>query len=63
MGNMEIKKIMKINEKKYLGDGVYIEHNGYHWVLTTENGIEVTNTIYLDSYVAQALLDVLNPRK
>ncbi len=33
--------------KEYLGDGVYVDHDGVHIVLTTENGIEATNTIYL----------------
>lgn len=34
--------------KQYLGDGVYIETDGYGWTLTTENGVQVTNTIYLE---------------
>ena len=32
----------------YLGDGVYVDIDGLNVVLTTENGVEVTNTIYLD---------------
>ena len=35
-------------KKVYLGDGVYAEYDGYHIVLTTEDGVKVTNTIYLD---------------
>ena len=36
-------------KKQYLGDGVYVEvDSAGRIVLTTENGIEVTNTIYLD---------------
>jgi len=42
--------------KQYLGDGVYVTYDGYHLILTTENGIETTNTIYLDSVVYSALL-------
>lgn len=42
--------------KQYLGDGVYIEFDGYSLILTTENGIEVTNTIYLEPDVYHALL-------
>ncbi len=38
-------------DKQYLGDGVYIANDGYHLVLTTENGIETTNTIYMDGNV------------
>lgn len=35
--------------KRYLGDGVYAEwcEDGYSIRLTTENGVEVTNTIVL----------------
>lgn len=38
-------------DKKYLGDGVYAEFDGYHIVLTTENGAEVTNTIFMEPAV------------
>jgi hypothetical protein len=34
--------------KEYIGDGVYIDHDGYHFVLTAENGMEVTNIIYIE---------------
>ena len=37
--------------KHYLGDGVYIEFDGFTIILTTENGIEVTNTIVLEPEV------------
>lgn len=37
-----------VPEKTYLGDGVYAGHDGYHIVLTAENGLAVTNTVYLD---------------
>ena len=46
--------------KKYLGDGVYaVEDDAGTIVLTTENGIDVTNTIYLDPDVINALQDYL----
>jgi hypothetical protein len=41
--------------KDYIGDGVYVEFDGYGLVLTTENGIEVTNTIVLEPDVFLAL--------
>ena len=47
------------DNKEYLGDGVYVESNNHEIILTTENGIEIINTIYLDIDVAQKLLDVL----
>ena len=50
--------------KEYLGDGVYVEWVYAEWedmdtlVLTTENGYrKISNTIYLDSTIIQALLD------
>jgi hypothetical protein len=44
-------------QKTYLGDGVYAEadDDGLSVTLTTENGIAVTNTIYLEAEVLDAL--------
>jgi hypothetical protein len=42
--------------KQYLGDGVYICYDGFHFVLTTENGISVTNKICLDGETIKALI-------
>jgi len=41
--------------KRYLGDGVYVDRNELGLVLTTENGIAVTNTIVLEPEVWTAL--------
>ena len=41
--------------KVYLGDAVYAMWDGYAVVLTTEDGVSVTNRIVLDSQVLQAL--------
>ena len=43
--------------KQYLGDSVYAEYdeNG-QIILTTENGLDVTNKIYLEPEVLQALV-------
>lgn len=41
--------------KEYLGDSVYVDHNGHKVVLTTEQGGDVTNRIYLSPEVVQAL--------
>ena len=46
---------MELPAKRYIGDGVYVEHNGFGIVLTTENGIEVTNRIVLEPEVVVAL--------
>ncbi len=34
--------------KEYLGDGVYLDFDGFHIILTTEDGVSVTNTIFLE---------------
>jgi hypothetical protein len=41
--------------KTYLGDGVYANENGEYVVLTTEDGITITNTVYIDEDVWRAL--------
>lgn len=43
--------------KTYIGDGVYAEKNAFHQVvLTTEDGVCATNTIYLEPEVVEALV-------
>ncbi len=44
------------NYKRYLGDGAYVEFDGYNIVLTTSNGIVNTNTIALDPEIFDALI-------
>lgn len=41
-------------EKDYLGDGVYVEYDGYQIKLTTFDGISTTNTIYLEPSVLKS---------
>jgi hypothetical protein len=41
--------------KTYLGDGVYAEYEDYEVILTTENGMEVTNRIVLEAEVLESL--------
>lgn len=48
-----------MKEKVYLGDGVYAQNDGFGIVLTTEDGIRVTNEIYLEPQVYQKLLDYM----
>jgi hypothetical protein len=44
-------------DKVFLGDGVYAQWNGESATLTTEDGISITNTIYLKIETIAALLD------
>jgi hypothetical protein len=41
-------------DKEHLGDGCYCEFDGFHFVLTAEDGISVQSTVYLDPYVVKA---------
>lgn len=41
--------------KSYLGDAVYVEHDGFGLVLTTEDGYSVTNRIVLEPEAWHAL--------
>jgi hypothetical protein len=42
--------------RRYLGDGVFADFDGYQIVLTAEDGIQVTNRVYLDPGVFAALV-------
>lgn len=46
---------MSSETKTYLGDGAYAEFDGYSVKLSTENGVETTNEIYLEPEVWEAL--------
>lgn len=41
--------------KRYLGDAVYAEQDGLDLILTTENGIKVTNRIVLEPQILNEL--------
>jgi hypothetical protein len=44
----------------YLGDGVYIGHDGYAFWLVTYDGMRSTNSICLEPEVVNNLLEVIN---
>jgi len=44
-------------KKTYLGDSVYAHFDGYHIVLTTENGCGPSNTIALEPPVFAHLVE------
>jgi hypothetical protein len=41
--------------RDYLGDGVYVDYDGYQIALTAENGIIAVGPIYLEPAVLVAL--------
>ena len=47
---------MKMENKEYLGDGVYASTDGYDICLTTEDGLRVHDTIVLEPVVFSALI-------
>lgn len=42
-------------EVEYLGDGVYVAHDGSGMWLTAEDGIQATDAIYIEPSVLEAL--------
>ena len=52
-----------MKNKRYLGDAVYVDFDGYYIQLTTEDGIRVTNRICLEDAVVAALLRYIDDLK
>lgn len=52
-----------MNDKTYLGDGVYCEVRLGMLRLTTEDGVRVTNEVWLEPEVYEALLRFVERRK
>ena len=44
-------------EKEYIGDGAYVQYDGYSLWLTTENGERETNKVCLDPRVLECFLE------
>ena len=49
--------------KRYLGDAVYVDFDGDMLLLTTEDGVQVTNMVCLEPSVYAALLDYVDELK
>jgi hypothetical protein len=49
--------------KEYLGDGLYVDFDGYQIRLSASNGIEDTNVVYLDSEVLKSFLNYIERLK
>lgn len=41
-------------DKAYLGDGLYAEYDGWQIKLYASNGVEATNTVYLEPQALRA---------
>jgi hypothetical protein len=56
---MRMKKTESIISTTYLGDGVYAQIERGMIKLTTSNGLQVTNEIYLEDSVVDAFIKYL----
>jgi hypothetical protein len=54
---------MNTENKRYLGDGVYVQFDGWMIRLTTEDGAEVTNVICMENEVLSAFLAYIRELK
>ncbi len=45
---------MDIPGKRYLGDGAFVEYDGFAFTLTTSDGIRDTNKVVLEPEMVQA---------
>ena len=50
-------------KKSYLGDGVYVDVENGMLKLTTENGVEADNVIYLEPQVYESLIQYVSHLK
>ena len=44
------------HDKEYLGDGVYLSHDGFQIWLTSEDGISVLNEIAIEPHLIDRLV-------
>ena len=49
--------------KAYLGDGAYVDFDGHGLILTAENGVTVTDRVYLEPEVWFALVRYVDELK
>lgn len=51
--------------KRYIGDSVYVEFDGYNFILTTENGLpsDPSNEIVLEPGVYESLINYVTQLK
>jgi len=44
------------NKKQYVGDGVYVDHDGFGYIVTTEDGYTNTNRIVFEPEIWDSLV-------
>ena len=54
---------MSVTDKTYLGDGLYAAWDGEYIILSAENGIRATDTVYLDAETWAELVDYIDRLK
>lgn len=54
--------MLRDENKVYLGDGAYCQFVGYEFVLTTEDGIQAQNTVYLEHQVLRKLAEFVRSK-
>ena len=47
---------MEKDKTEYIGNGVYAKFDGFHVCIYTSDGIEMTNSMFLDEYTAEELV-------
>jgi hypothetical protein len=53
----EVIEVVKTdNDQAYLGDGLYVDHDGYQVRLYASDGISVTNEVFLDPRTLESFL-------
>ena len=53
----------KVNmNKQYLGEDIFVEHDGYNFILTRETEVHTRETIILEPYMVNFLKDFVDKR-
>lgn len=53
---MEINEVPQQDAPTYLGDGLYVDYDGWQVRLFAHNGVSATNEVFLDPDVLEAFL-------
>ena len=53
---------MPSDDSTYLGDGLFVDFDGYYVELYASNGVRSTNTVFLDPSVLNAFLSYVKQK-